>query len=90
MSGIWKKREKQIGVVVDNAVEMRGEIEGLVSGHKVLGSVEELTLEGMGGLGAYVYPQLSQSTNCPIFCVTPRWFIDSTECCCVAELQKYP
>ncbi len=45
---IWKKREKQIGVVLDNAVEMRGEIEGLVSGYKVLPSVEELTLEGIG------------------------------------------
>ena len=45
MLKIWKKREKQIGVVLDNAVEMRGEIEGLVSGYKVLPSVEELTLE---------------------------------------------
>ena len=48
MLRIWKKREKQISIVVDNAVEMRGEIEGLVSGYKVLPSVDELTLEGIG------------------------------------------
>ena len=48
MMRIWKKREKQISIVVDNAVEMRGEIEGLVSGYKVLPSVEGLTLEGIG------------------------------------------
>ena len=48
MLKIWKKREKQISIVVDNAVEMRGEIEGLVSGYKVLPSVDELTLEGIG------------------------------------------
>lgn len=46
MTKIWKKREKQIGVVLDNAIEMRGEIEGLVSGHKVLPSIKSLTLEG--------------------------------------------
>ncbi len=45
---IWKRREKQIGVVVDNAVEMRGEIEGLVSGYKVLPSVGELELGSIG------------------------------------------
>ena len=48
MLKIWKKREKQISIVVDNAVEMRGEIEGLVSGYKVLPSVDELNLEGIG------------------------------------------
>jgi hypothetical protein len=37
--------------VVDNAVEMRGEIEGLVGGYKVLRSVEGLTLEGIGEEG---------------------------------------
>ena len=48
MLNIWKKREKQIGVVVGNAVEMRGEIEGLVSGYKVLPSVDELELGSIG------------------------------------------
>ncbi len=45
MQKIWKKRETQIGVVLDNAIEMRGEIEGLVSGYKELPVVERLTLE---------------------------------------------
>ena len=48
MLKIWKKREKQISIVVDNAVEMRGEIEGLVSGYKVLPSVDELELGSIG------------------------------------------
>ncbi len=47
MQKIWKKREKQIGVVLDNAVEMRGEIEGLVSGYKELPGIEGLTLDGI-------------------------------------------
>ena len=34
--------------MVDNAVEMRGVVEGLVSGYKVLPSVDGLTLEGIG------------------------------------------
>ena len=48
MLKIWKKRETQIGVVLGNAVEMRGEIEGLVSGYKVLPSVDELELGSIG------------------------------------------
>jgi hypothetical protein len=47
MLRIWKRREKQIGAVIDSASEMRGEIEGLVSGYKMLPKIEELTLEGL-------------------------------------------
>jgi hypothetical protein len=47
MLRIWKRREKQIGAVIHSASEMRGEIEGLVSGYKMLPKIEELTLEGL-------------------------------------------
>ncbi len=47
MMKIWKRREKQIGAVLQSAAEMRGEIEGLVSGYKVLPNIEELMLEGL-------------------------------------------
>ena len=47
MLRIWKRREKQISAVIQSAVEMRGEIEGLVSGYKMLPKIEELTLEGL-------------------------------------------
>jgi hypothetical protein len=47
MNKIWSKREKQIITVLDNLSAMRGEIEGVVGGQKVLPSVETLSLEGI-------------------------------------------
>ncbi|MCF7956759.1 MAG: DUF2130 domain-containing protein [Phycisphaerae bacterium] len=49
MTKIWKKREKQISVVLDNAAEMRGEIEGLVGGDKVLPGGGMLELDSIAG-----------------------------------------
>jgi hypothetical protein len=47
MSKIWNKREKQIATVLDNLTGMRGEIEGIVGGQKLLPSIETLSLEGI-------------------------------------------
>ncbi len=49
MLRIWKKREKQIGMVLDNVAGMRGELEGMVGGQKVLPAFEPLSLESIGG-----------------------------------------
>ena len=49
MLRIWKKREKQIGMVLDNVAGMRGELEGMVGGQKVLPAFEPLSLEAVGG-----------------------------------------
>ncbi|MBW8015007.1 MAG: DUF2130 domain-containing protein [Planctomycetes bacterium] len=49
LTKIWKKREKQISVVLDNAAEMRGEIEGLVGGDKVLPEAGMLELDSIAG-----------------------------------------
>lgn len=46
MLKIWKKREKQIMVVIENAAEMRGEIEGLAGG-KLLGGGKTFSLESI-------------------------------------------
>ncbi|MCP4454388.1 MAG: DUF2130 domain-containing protein, partial [Planctomycetes bacterium] len=47
MQRIWKDREKQIEVVLDNVIGMRGSIEGLVGGHKTLPEIDTLSLEGV-------------------------------------------
>ena len=47
MSRIWKKREKQIAVVLDNVAEMHGEIEALAGPGKALPGVETLMLESI-------------------------------------------
>ena len=47
MQRIWKDREKQIELVLDNVVGMRGSIEGLVGGHKTLPEIDTLSLEGV-------------------------------------------
>ena len=47
MLRIWKKREKQIAVIIENAAEMRGEIEGLVGGQKALPEIETLSLDSI-------------------------------------------
>jgi len=47
MQRIWKDREKQIEVVLDNVIGMRGSIEGLVGGHRALPEIETLSLEGV-------------------------------------------
>ncbi len=44
MARMWKKRETQIKVVIDNCAEMYGEIEGLSSNQKLLESIEPLEL----------------------------------------------
>lgn len=41
----WKKREKQIGKVLDNIAGMRGELEGMVGTLTALPAVESLSLE---------------------------------------------
>ena len=46
MLKIWKKREKQITVVIENAAEMRGEIEGLAGG-KLLGGDGTFSLDSI-------------------------------------------
>lgn len=47
MARIWKKREKQIGVVLDNVTEMYGEIEGLAGAGQALPQLQSLTLEAI-------------------------------------------
>lgn len=47
MQRIWKDREKQIEIVLDNVIGMRGSIEGLVGTHKVLPEIDTLSLEGV-------------------------------------------
>ncbi|HPD47549.1 MAG TPA: DUF2130 domain-containing protein [Anaerohalosphaeraceae bacterium] len=47
MQRIWKKRERQIAAVLQSAAEIRGELEALVGGYKMLPKIEELTLEGL-------------------------------------------
>ena len=47
MQKIWKEREKQIAVVLDNVIGMRGSLEGLVGPQKRLPDIELLTLEGV-------------------------------------------
>ena len=47
MNTVWKKREKQILVVLDNLSGMRGEIEGIVGGQKALPGLETFSLEAI-------------------------------------------
>ena len=47
MQRIWKEREKQIAVVLDNVIGMRGSLEGLVGIRKHLPNIDSLTLEGV-------------------------------------------
>ena len=47
MQRIWKEREKQIAVVLDNVIGMRGSLEGLVGTRKRLPNIDSLTLEGV-------------------------------------------
>ena len=47
MNRIWTKREKQITLVLENLGGMRGEIEGIVGGQKLLPEVENLSLESI-------------------------------------------
>lgn len=47
MQRIWKEREKQIAVVLDNVIGMRGSLEGLVGTRKSLPNIDSLTLEGV-------------------------------------------
>ncbi|MCX5638692.1 MAG: DUF2130 domain-containing protein [Planctomycetota bacterium] len=47
MNRIWSRREKHIAIVLDNLSGMRGEIEGVVGGQKVLPAIETLSLEGI-------------------------------------------
>ncbi len=44
---IWKKREKQIAIVLDNVTEMHGELEGLAGGAKALPPLEPMMLESI-------------------------------------------
>lgn len=47
MTRIWSKREKQITLVLENLSGMRGEIEGIVGGQKLLPEVDNLSLEAI-------------------------------------------
>lgn len=47
MNRIWTKREKQITLVLENLGGMRGEIEGIVGGQKLLPEVDNLSLEAI-------------------------------------------
>lgn len=47
MNKIWSKREKQISTVLDNLSGIRGEIEGMVGGQKILHAIETLSLEAI-------------------------------------------
>ena len=47
MNRIWSKREKQITLVLENLGGMRGEIEGIVGGQKLLPEVNNLSLEAI-------------------------------------------
>ena len=47
MTRIWSKREKQITLVLENLSGMRGEIEGILGGQKLLPEVETLSLESI-------------------------------------------
>lgn len=47
MLRIWKNREKRIALVLDNIAGMRGELEGIVGGQKVLPAFEPLSLEAI-------------------------------------------
>jgi hypothetical protein len=44
MNRIWSKREMQISNILENLTGMRGEIEGIVGGQKVLPAIESLEL----------------------------------------------
>lgn len=45
----WKKREKQIALVIDNIVGMRGELEGMIGTQASLPAIEALSLEYLVG-----------------------------------------
>ena len=45
MNRIWSKRATQISNILENLTGMRGEIEGIVGGQKVLPSIESLELD---------------------------------------------
>ncbi len=47
MNRIWTKREKQISLVLENLSGMRGEIEGIVGGQKLLPEVDNLSLDSI-------------------------------------------
>ncbi len=47
MNRIWTKREKQISIVLENLSGMRGEIEGIVGGQKLLPEVDNLSLDSI-------------------------------------------
>lgn len=47
MNRIWSKRGKHITIVLDNLSGMRGEIESVIGGQKVLPAIETLSLEGI-------------------------------------------
>ena len=47
MNRIWTKREKQITLVLENLSGMRGEIEGIVGGQKLLPEVDNLSLDSI-------------------------------------------
>ena len=49
MNRIWTKREKQITLVLENLSGMRGEIEGIVGGQKLLPEVDNLSLDSITG-----------------------------------------
>jgi len=49
MMRIWKGREKRIAIVMENLAGMRGELEGIVGGQKVLPAFEPLSLEPPAG-----------------------------------------
>jgi hypothetical protein len=44
MNRIWSKRTSQISNILENLSGMRGEIEGIVVGQKVLPAIESLEL----------------------------------------------
>ncbi|MCE5230433.1 DUF2130 domain-containing protein [bacterium] len=47
MLRIWKSREKRIALVLDNIAGMRGELEGIMGGQRVLPEFEPLSLEAI-------------------------------------------
>jgi hypothetical protein len=47
MNRIWKKREKQIQLILDNVTGMYGSIEGIVSNQKTLPEVDNLALDSI-------------------------------------------